>query len=214
MTYYPATPGSFPSVPGANQGGHPADSTGVYPALAGYTPMATGRRVAVAAADGAIGATAYVLLMVAALAAGRNATLAGALSLLIAVAYAGAAFWALFARSSRLAGLLLGAQYVDVQTGLPSGGKVFVKFLLASLIGAVTFGIAPLIMVFATVQEPLKRNWFDRTVGLMLVDLRTGRRPGDPLPSLPAAAPPPAVAPVRFPAGGDAAPSWTPAPQP
>ncbi len=218
MTYYPATPGSFPPVPGSNLGGNPAapaDATGVYPALAGYTPMETGRRVAVALADGAITLVAYVLMTLAVLVAGRNSGAASALTLVVSLAYLAASLWAWFGRSARLAGVVLGAQYVDVQTGLPSGGKLFGKFLLAGLLGGLTFGIAPLIMYFATVQEPLKRNWFDRTVGLMLVDLRTGRRPGDPLPAPLAAAQPPAVAPVQFPgADGVGVPAWTPTPRP
>lgn len=206
MTYYPAAPGEYPAAP-LHQAAPPADATGVYPALTGYTPMETGRRIVVALGDGLIAVVASVLIVVVAFLAGRNSALVSALSLGVALAYALATFWAVLARSSRLAGVLLGAQYVDVNSGLPSGGKLFGKFLLTAVLGAVSFGIAPLIIYFASVQEPLKRNWFDRTLGLMLVDLRSGRRPGDPLP---AAAPEPSrpttISPVRFPvADGDPA---------
>ncbi len=219
MTYYPAAPGDYPAAP-LQQAAAPADATGTYPALAGYTPMETGRRIVVALGDGLIGLVACLLIVAVPFAAGRNAGLASALSLVVALVYAGASFWALLARSSRLAGLPLGAQYVDVTTGLPAGGKLFGKFLLTAVIGGLTFGIAPLIMYFATLQEPLKRNWFDRTLGLMLVDLRTGRRPGTPLPPAPVPPRPATVAPVRFP-GSDGDPAGfptflagTPAPPP
>lgn len=208
MTYYPA---AF-----AGQA-VPADSTGAYPALAGYVPMDTGRRVAVALADGLIAGAVFALMALVAAGAGRNALVATVLPLVVSLAYAAASLWALFAKAARLAGLPLKAQFVDVNTGLPAGGKLFGKYLLQGLLSAVTFGLAPLIMFFVTVQEPLKRNWFDRALGLMLIDARTGRRPGDPLPAPPIAGQPPAVAPVQFPplpGEGAGAPTWLASPPP
>jgi len=172
----------------------PADTTGVYPALAGYTPMDTGRRVAVALADVGILLLGYALAFVLVAVIGPRNVAATWATGLVYVALLIGQLWAMFAKSSRLSGVFMGAQYVDVVTGLPSGGKAFGKWLVTGLISAISLGIAPLIMYFVTIQEPLKRNWFDRTMGLMLVDTRTGRRPGDPLPVAPAPTPPPAVA--------------------
>lgn len=185
----------------------PADATGSYPALVGYSPMDLGRRIAVFLVDGALFLACYFLLAVplALLPRSMGSTVA-MIGYLVILAVN---LWAVIARSSRLAGVFMHAQYVDVLTGQPSGGKLLGKVLLTGVISAITFGIAPVIIYFATIQEPLKRNWFDRTLGLMLVDTRTGRRPGEPLPTAPASAAPPAIAPVTFPqAAVPAAPAW------
>lgn len=198
------------TYPGAYQGvttGVPADSTGTYPNLVGYTPMETGRRIVVALADSAIGlvlAVPYVVSTMSALSStsSSSAPRSNPASIVFLVLYLGwavAQLWAVFAKSSRLSGVFLGATYVDVSTGRPSGGKAFGKWLLTGLISGISFGIAPLIMYFATIQEPLKRNWFDRALGLMLVDTRSGRPIGAPLPAAPTYTPPPAVAAVQFP---------------
>lgn len=181
--------------------GVPSDATGTYPALAGYVPMETGRRVSIALVDGLIGLVFYGAMMGVVFASGRNSAVGGGIVLVLALVWLGVELWALFAKSSRLAGVLMKATYVDVQTGQRAGGKVFGKFLLAGLLGALTFGIAPLVMYFATVLEPLKRNWFDRTLGLMLVDHRVGRSPGEPPVAAPVStlAPPPPVSAVQFP---------------
>ncbi len=159
MTVSPAHP--LPSIP--------TDTVGSYPALAGRVPVDTGRRVLIAMADSAIPVAAYLVMIVATAVIGEAGIWLGLLGLLGVVA---ASFWALFVRSARLSGIFMRATYLDVETGRPNGGKLFVKFLLQSLLGSVSLGIAPLVMYFATVQEPLKRNWFDRTMGLMLVDER------------------------------------------
>ena len=125
--------------------GVPADSTGTYPALAGYTPMDTGRRVAVALGDAGIAVAAVFLATMVAAVMPRNA--GGPLIVYIGVI--GASLWALFAKSARLAGVPMHATYVDVQTGLPAGGKLLLKQLLTGAISSVSFGIAPLVMYFA-----------------------------------------------------------------
>lgn len=204
---YPAGPG-YPGFPGAP--GVPADSTGVYPALTGYTPMDTGRRIAVVVADVAIALVVVGIAMGITLALQKS--VGPLVGLAIELVLLAAMLWALFARASRLAGVFLRATYVDVHTGRPAGGKLFVKQLLTSVIGGVSLGIAPLVVWFASVQEPLKRNWFDRTTGLMLVDWRTGRRPGDPVPqavSEPPRESPSGVSSVQFPAAPE---GWEPGP--
>lgn len=176
---------SLPYPPQVAASGVPADSTGVYPHLVGYAPIELGRRVLVAAVDGAIGITLYALITVVSVSGSTGSGTMVAITAL-AFGYLAAVLWALFARSARLAGVFLGARYVDVRTGRPSGGLLFGKQLLMSLFSGLTLGIAPLVMVFATIQQPLQRNWFDRALNLMLVDTRLGRNPDDPGPALPA----------------------------
>lgn len=179
----------------------PADSTGAYPALTGYTPMQLGRRIGVAIVDVVIIYAVYALSVLIMLGV-RNQ--AGAfLGMGVLVALVVAEFWALFGRSARLSGVFMNAVYVDVQTGRPAPGKIILKGLLQYVLSLLTCGIAPIIIVLASVQPPLQRNWFDRTVGLMLVDARTGRQPagsadapGYPAMTAPPAYPTPAAPPM------------------
>lgn len=203
----------------------PADSTGVHPALIGHVPLTVGRRVLVAFVDSLL---SFAWLLVVA----QTATWLGWIrpgtalrmsptSLLIVAAWFAPPLYAMFARSARVAGLFLGAQYLDVQTGHPAGGRLFLKNVLGAVVYAVTFGIGPLIIVFASVRPPLNRNWFDRTTGLVLVDTRgrglvSASDPGQhtaatstpqpqPQPTQPTHAPgtataPPSFAPVSLPA--------------
>ena len=155
--------------------GAPTDATGSYPMVAGYTPMTTGRRVAIVLVDGVIGGavgglTAFLTL--------QENGWGLPVGIGISVVYGLVTLWAVFGRSARLAGLLMKAQYVDVRTGALKGGSLFLKQLLQGVLAGVTFGIAPLVLVFASVQGPMRRNFFDRATKLMLVDGRSGRRPG------------------------------------
>ncbi len=157
--------------------GAPTDATGSYPMVAGYTPMTTGRRVAIVLVDGVIGGavgglTAFLTL--------QENGWGLPVGIGISVVYGLVTLWAVFGRSARLAGLLMKAQYVDVRTGALKGGSLFLKQLLQGVLAGVTFGIAPLVLVFASVQGPMRRNFFDRATKLMLVDGRSGRRPGSP----------------------------------
>ncbi len=172
----------------------PADSTGVYPALTGLQPMSTGRRVAVFLVDGLL---QFVVALIATLPSFLGNS-GGWLPMVLYLALLIAELWAMFAKSSRLAGVFMGAQYVDVSTGLPSGGKLFLKMLLQGLISGISLGIAPVIMVLATVQPPLMRNWFDRASGLMLVD-RRGHAPAPAFAQPAATGALPYVAPVEYP---------------
>jgi len=153
----------------------PADSTGSYPALVGYTPMTLGRRIGIVMVDMLIVLGAYVIAIVAPFVLGWRAGLFVGPVLMVVLAVV--ELWAFFARASRLSGAFMGGVYVDVLTGRPTPGKLFLKGLLSSAISFISFGLAPMIIVLVTAQEPLYRNWFDRTVGLMLVDTRTGRDP-------------------------------------
>mgnify|MGYP001170994038 CR=1 FL=1 len=164
----------------------PADSTGTYPALTGYTPMLLGRRIGIAVVDVVIVYAVYFLSVFVMIQTGTDVGAFLGMGLMLALVVV--ELWALFAKSARLSGVFMNALYVDVQTGLPAPGKIILKALLQSLISFVSCGIAPLIIVLASVQPPLQRNWFDRTVGLMLVDARTGRQPGGPVQVQPAPA--------------------------
>lgn len=158
----------------------PADSTGTYPALTGYTPMLLGRRIGIAVVDVVIIYAVYFVSVFVMIQAGTDVGAFLGMGLMLALVVV--ELWALFAKSARLSGVFMHAVYVDVQTGFPAPGKVILKALLQSLLSFVSCGIAPLIIVLASVQPPLQRNWFDRTVGLMLVDARTGRQPAGPAP--------------------------------
>lgn len=166
--------------------GAPTDATGSYPAVAGYTPMSTGRRVAIVLVDLVIGGAIGGLL-------GYIYTREESWSIPVGVAvsliYALVTLWAMFFKSARVAGLLMKAQYVDVRTGRLKGGSFFLKQLMQGALAGVTFGIFPLIAWFASVKGPMRRNFFDRATKLMLVDGRSGRAPGSPLegPASPAA---------------------------
>lgn len=157
--------------------GAPTDATGSYPMVAGYTPMTTGRRVAIVLVDGVIGGAVGGLTALLTLQENGWGLPVG---IGISVVYGLVTLWAVFGRSARLAGLLMKAQYVDVRTGALKGGALFLKQLLQGVLAGVTFGIAPLVLVFASVQGPMRRNFFDRATKLMLVDGRSGRRPGSP----------------------------------
>lgn len=170
-----------------------------HPALAGYRPMTTGRRAVVALVDGVLALAVGGLVAVAVAFVPRDAALWVALGM--SLVWFAAVLWIVLARASRPAGLFLGARYVDATTGKPAGARLLGKFVLQGALAAASAGIAPLVICFATVDSPLRRNWFDRSAGVMLVDARGGRRPGDPPPAAPAVAPPPAVASVVFPAG-------------
>ena len=137
----------------------------------------TGRRVAIVLVDGVIGGavgglTAFLTL--------QDTSWGLPVGVGLSVIYGLATLWAVFGRSARLAGLLMKAQYVDVRTGALKGGSLFVKQLLQGVLTGLTLGILPLILVFASVKGPMRRNFFDRATKLMLVDGRTGRRPGAP----------------------------------
>lgn len=186
----------------------PADSTGRYPNLAGFAPIATDRRAAVVCVDALLAVVAYGAATAVAYFA-QGSAVGTAVPVAIVVIYYGFSLWALFGRSARLAGVLMKAQFVRVETGRNAPGRVILAYLLTSLLGTVTLWIAPLIIFFASIQKPFNRNWFDRITGLMLIDMRHGRRPSDPLPEQAPYSPPPAVAPVQFP-GADAH-AWSPA---
>lgn len=208
----------------------PADATGVYPALAGYVPVERGRRVLIVLVDAALSVSTTLLLpavligpALAATGSSRRVSsgalldslgLGSTVALVIGVGFGALTLWALLGRGARVAGLFMGAQAVDVQTGRVAGGRVLGKYLLQGLVSLVTLGIGPLIVSYVSMAEPLGRTWFDRVVGIMVVDTRRGRRPGTPAPA--AARPVPrvpveSVRPIALPAATPWVPESVPA---
>lgn len=145
-----------------------------YPAVDGYTPMATSRRVVVALVDtGLMMAVQLVAFGLFTWGTTQDQPVFTVIGGLLLVVYLAVAMGILLFKSSRVAGLFLQARYVDVRTGRPNGNRAVLKFILQGLTAAVP--VVPLIVMFATVDQPLGRNWFDRVTQLMLVDERTGR---------------------------------------
>lgn len=67
-----------------------------------------------------------------------------------------------------MGGMFTGLVHVDPATGQPAPGKFFLKMLIQFGLALITFGIAPLILVW-TMKGPYNQNWFDRTVGVVVM---------------------------------------------
>ncbi len=157
----------------------PHDQYGVYPALAGMVPASVGKRVAAVLLDSLVGVVFYlvvVFLVLGASSDGGFISQGGVLGMdvilsLLAIVVA-------LTKGARIGGLLVGVRYVDVATGATNGPKTLGKLMLEGLVQVVTFGIAWVIVCFATLAKPSNRHAFDRALGLMAVDTRLGRGPG------------------------------------
>lgn len=188
----------------------PADEDGSYPALAGVVPAPVGRRVGALVLEAAIVAVVVygggAALMAIGLASGLyDLAVYGPLVLNSGalIGMVGGQIWCMLKRGHWIGGVLLKMTHVNVQTGQPEPGKVFLKFLLQWIISSVTFGIGFFIIAMVTMRSTTGRNWFDRMTGLMVIDLRNGPLPATaaaaqqamvPVPSAPSA-----IAPVRLP---------------
>lgn len=147
-------------------------------------PARMGRRVWARVVD----STVIVLVSVGVQAAAVAAVLGVAtaelfvLILVVMVGGTGLGLWTLFARAALPGQWLLGLHHVDAVTGARAGGRTFLKYLIQGC----TFGLA-LIITPLTIQAP-NRSWFDRLVGVTLVDPKEP----DPVPPVPTqvAAPP------------------------
>ena len=69
---------------------------------------------------------------------------------------------------------LTGVRWVRVDTGAPAGWAGLGKLLLQSAIGTLTFGVGPIIICFASMDE-INRTWFDRTLGIVPINTKAGR---------------------------------------
>lgn len=162
----------------------PADEDGSYPALAGVVPAPVGRRIGALVLETAIITVAFyggsAALMAIGLASGSYDLAMYGPAVLgwgVAIAMLGAQIWCMLKRGHWVGGVLLKITHVNVQTGQPDPGKVFLKFLLQWIISTVTLGIGFIIIALVTMRSTTGRNWFDRVTGLMVIDLKNGPLP-------------------------------------
>lgn len=126
------------------------------------TPATMGRRVAARAVDAALMSILYVLSLVLLFVSVEMVVVVLVLMLL----WGAFGLWTTLARGALPSQFLLGLQHVDTETGRPAGVRTLVKYLVQGC----TFGLAILITPL-TIQAP-NRSWFDRLVGVTLVDVR------------------------------------------
>lgn len=152
----------------------------------------------------------------------------GIIGSIVFLLWIGFSLWAILGKGARLAGLFLGQRWVQVAGARKSGWAVLGKFLAQAGLGIVTLGIGEAIISMVSGKPPLRRTWFDRITGLVLVTGRpTGRVPAMQAPQvtdqvrqvqLPDHRPlPPVGAPAPFdfgPGSGTPARPGVPTPQP
>ena len=135
----------------------------------GGVPATMGRRVGARAIDFSIGMLFAVVLNLSAASVLMNGGDGGGILIAMFVlvgAYGVFGFWAVFARAALPGQLMLGLYHVDARTGRRAGGNTFLKYLVQSC----TFGLA-LVITPLSIQAP-NRSWFDRLVGVSLLDGR------------------------------------------
>lgn len=69
---------------------------------------------------------------------------------------------------------LTGVRWVRVDTGAPAGWAGPGKLLLQAFIGTLTFGVASIIICFASMDH-MNRTWFDRALGIVSINTKAGR---------------------------------------
>ncbi|RYC11060.1 RDD family protein [Nocardioides zhouii] len=129
------------------------------------SPATMGRRVAARLIDSVISGVLVVAFYGFALAAILGGG-SGELTLVLVLLglYSVFSLWSTLARAALPGQLMLGLHHVDHETGRRAGGRTFLKYGVQSL----TFGLAILITPLS-IQAP-NRSWFDRLVGVTLVD--------------------------------------------
>ncbi|SPT52958.1 RDD family [Actinomyces bovis] len=70
---------------------------------------------------------------------------------------------------------LLATRMVNRDTAGSPCGRSLIWYILAGLIGSATLGIATLVILLR--PDGQGRNWYDRTAGVVVLDLRAGRDP-------------------------------------
>ena len=68
----------------------------------------------------------------------------------------------------------VGVRWVRYDTGAAAGWASLWKLVLQGLIASFTFGLGPMIICFASLDE-MNRTWFDRTLGIVPINTRAGR---------------------------------------
>ena len=85
----------------------------------------------------------------------------------------------------------MGCETSSFATGATNGPRTLGKYVLYGVFSAVSCGVLVLIAA-CTLDGPLRRSWFDKIAGLVVVDQRVSAAPArvQPTPPEPAAAPP------------------------
>ncbi|PID97309.1 MAG: hypothetical protein CSA84_00865 [Actinomycetales bacterium] len=126
----------------------------------------------------ALGVTLLCYLLLFLLVLGGSETLAliglGAY-VLVNLAYLVWIFWLLFARAQTPGYKFTKLVAVDRASGLPSGGKLFLRHLLQGVISMVTLGLGEVIICYVSYDG--RTTWFDRIVGVVVVDRETPAGP-------------------------------------
>lgn len=154
--------------------------------LEGSKSAAPGKRVGAVLLDGLLLTVVQALVVAVAwggilqqLAAGTapEQVEAGWLPVPALVALALTVFYAVWvwARGRTPGYALLGIRMVCWNDGRAPRGRGLLWFLLAGLIGSVSLGIAPLVVLLQ--PDSKGRNWLDRTAGTYVVDTRAGADP-------------------------------------
>ena len=68
----------------------------------------------------------------------------------------------------------VGVRWVRYDTGAAAGWASLWKLVLQGLIASFTFGLGPMIICFASMDE-INRTWFDRTLGIVPINTNAGR---------------------------------------
>lgn len=68
----------------------------------------------------------------------------------------------------------VGVRWVRYDTGAAAGWASLWKLVLQGLIASFTFGLGPMIICFASMDE-MNRTWFDRTLGIIPINTKAGR---------------------------------------
>lgn len=68
----------------------------------------------------------------------------------------------------------VGVRWVRYDTGAAAGWASLWKLVLQGLIASFTFGLGPMIICFASMDE-MNRTWFDRTLGIVPINTKAGR---------------------------------------
>ena len=68
----------------------------------------------------------------------------------------------------------VGVRWVRYDTGAAAGWASLWKLVLQGLIASFTFGLGPIIICFASMDE-MNRTWFDRTLGIVPINTKAGR---------------------------------------
>ncbi|HRA03829.1 MAG TPA: RDD family protein [Arachnia sp.] len=157
------------------------------PLLARDTPGSRPDRIKARLVTGLIGIATYAVAVVVVLGA-DGAGPATVVALLVVMTVAVWALWLMLARGQTPGYKVLGLVVTDPATGMPAGGKLFIRNLLQAVVSLLSCGIAEPIISYVSFDG--RSTWFDRTVGVHVVEVagRPARDPEAHTPATPALA--------------------------